>query len=138
MEQKKIKVSKCKIESSRDLRIFSWKTFYSLLVRLCVFCFWLFFPFSLPDLKNKLWLAFLFYCFYSSWTFFQLFGDASLALDCFSTSICSMFGGLPVDRWNLICSHQTWSHRFSLLLSRLLLSSSSRLCSSSCSDLITD
>ena len=47
-----------------------------------------------------------------------------------------MFGGLPVDRWNLICSHQTWSHRFSLLLSRLLLSSSSRLCSSSCSDLL--
>ena len=53
MEQKKIKVSKCKIESSRDLRIFSWQTFYSLLVRLCVFCFWLFFPFSLPDLKKK-------------------------------------------------------------------------------------
>ena len=48
-----------------------------------------------------------------------------------------MFGGPPVDRWNLICSHQTWSHRFSLLLSRLLLSSSSRLCSSSCSDLIS-
>ena len=32
MEQKKIKVSKCKIESSRNLRIFSWQTFFSLLV----------------------------------------------------------------------------------------------------------
>ena len=150
MEQKKIKVSKCKIESSRDLRTFSWQTFYSLLVRLCVFCFWLFFPFSLPDLKKTLTCFFvlLFFivhklfsvfrrCVSGSWLFFHfsllhVWRSPSWQVEphLFSSDLISSVLITPFKTALIIIIKTVfiivfWSNQFSIFLSMLSISCTS-------------